>query len=317
MTFRGGCVLALVALAGAAGAQEVRPPEGGAVTHSEIVTGTRYSLPIGPATADGTVPARVLEGTVQHTVWQIAPPRTVPVLLASVREQIMQAGYDLLLDCEARRCGGFDFRVAVEDLGAPVMVVDLGRYGYLGALHPETGVYLAALASETGDISYVQITRIAPADLEEPELALVGSDSASPALRDVTPSEGSASADFADQLLANGAAVLEDLQFATGSAELAQEEFPSLRALALYLRENPARAFMLVGHSDARGSAEANLALSMRRAEAVRNRLIAAHDVDGARLRAEGVGFLAPRASNATQDGRRANRRVEAVLLSP
>lgn len=316
MTCPIGRVLVLVALAGAAEAQELRLPEGGAVTHSETVTGARYSLPIGPVDGDGTVPARALEGTVQHTVWQITPPRTVPVLLATLRNQITDLGYDILLDCAARMCGGFDFRVAVEDLGAPVMVVDLGRYGYLAALHRDTGAYVAALASETGDISYVQITRITPEPLAVPEAALIAPAVTSAPSR-VQTGDGSALGDFAGKLLATGAAVLEDLQFATGSAELAQTDFPSLRALATFLAENPAQAFVLVGHSDSRGSADANLALSMRRAEAVRDRLIADYDAEGTRLRAEGVGFLAPRASNTTEDGRRANRRVEAVLVAP
>jgi OOP family OmpA-OmpF porin len=39
------------------------------------------------------------------------------------------------------------------------------------------------------------------------------------------------------------------------------------------------------------------------------------HGVDGTRLEAHGVGFLAPVAPNTTPGGREANRRVEAVLL--
>ena len=43
-------------------------------------------------------------------------------------------------------------------------------------------------------------------------------------------------------------------------------------------------------------------------------RLVEAHDIAPGRLAAEGVGYLAPRAPNDTEDGRAANRRVEVVL---
>jgi OOP family OmpA-OmpF porin len=70
----------------------------------------------------------------------------------------------------------------------------------------------------------------------------------------------------------------------------------------------------LVGHTDAEGGLAANIDLSRRRAAAVRDRLVAQHGIAAERLSAEGVGWLAPRATNATEAGREANRRVEAVV---
>ena len=71
-----------------------------------------------------------------------------------------------------------------------------------------------------------------------------------------------------------------------------------------------------MGHTDAVGSLEANTALSRRRAEAVRRRLIDIHGADPAQVTAHGAGYLAPLASNLSAPGREMNRRVEAVLLS-
>ena len=73
---------------------------------------------------------------------------------------------------------------------------------------------------------------------------------------------------------------------------------------------------MLVGHTDAVGALEGNIRLSKKRAEAVMRRLIDGYGVDPVQLSAEGIGYLSPRASNATEEGRRLNRRVEVVLLS-
>ena len=48
----------------------------------------------------------------------------------------------------------------------------------------------------------------------------------------------------------------------------------------------------------------------------LRERLIARHGVDGAQVTADGVGYLAPRATNRTEEGRARNRRVEVMLLA-
>jgi OOP family OmpA-OmpF porin len=79
------------------------------------------------------------------------------------------------------------------------------------------------------------------------------------------------------------------------------------------LRDNPALSVVIVGHSDNQGSLEANIALSQRRAEAVRAALVE-RGVEPERLEAHGIGFLAPVTSNAAPDGKALNRRVELVL---
>jgi outer membrane protein OmpA-like peptidoglycan-associated protein len=56
--------------------------------------------------------------------------------------------------------------------------------------------------------------------------------------------------------------------------------------------------------------------LSERRAEAAAQVLIDRYGVDRDRVTAKGVGFLAPRATNQTEEGRQKNRRVEVVVTS-
>jgi outer membrane protein OmpA-like peptidoglycan-associated protein len=71
----------------------------------------------------------------------------------------------------------------------------------------------------------------------------------------------------------------------------------------------------LVGHTDSVGGLSGNIALSKRRAQSVRQRLIDTHGVDPSRLDAEGMGYLSPAASHLTPEGREANRRVEVIVL--
>jgi OOP family OmpA-OmpF porin len=109
---------------------------------------------------------------------------------------------------------------------------------------------------------------------------------------------------------------LDDLVFDSGSADLGPGVFGSLASLSAYLAANPTRRITLVGHTDATGDLASNIALSKRRAESVRDRLVQTYGVPPDQIGAEGAGFLSPRASNLTAEGRTENRRVEAMLAS-
>jgi OOP family OmpA-OmpF porin len=106
--------------------------------------------------------------------------------------------------------------------------------------------------------------------------------------------------------------VLEGLAFETGSAAFTVGSEAVLDRAAEALRGAPALAVAVVGHTDATGALEINRRISLGRARAVRDALID-RGVAAARLSAEGVGYLAPRATNASEAGRALNRRVELV----
>ncbi len=72
----------------------------------------------------------------------------------------------------------------------------------------------------------------------------------------------------------------------------------------------------LVGHTDNVGSDEANMALSMRRAESVRDYLIRKYNFDRDRFITQGRGEVQPVASNDTEEGRSKNRRVDFEILN-
>ena len=78
---------------------------------------------------------------------------------------------------------------------------------------------------------------------------------------------------------------------------------------------NPVAKIAIVGHTDSVGSLDGNTALSRRRAESVLERLKSIYAIDPDRMEANGVGYLAPIASNLTEEGRQANRRVEVIRL--
>lgn len=119
---------------------------------------------------------------------------------------------------------------------------------------------------------------------------------------------------FLSELETSGRATLEDLSFGTGAAKLSVGNSESLERLAEWLGAHPGRRLTLVGHTDSQGSLDRNIELSEARAAAVRDRLVSGLGVDPERISVRGLGPNEPRATNATDEGRRLNRRVEVVL---
>ncbi|GAB2503141.1 OmpA family protein [Lysobacter humi (ex Lee et al. 2017)] len=98
--------------------------------------------------------------------------------------------------------------------------------------------------------------------------------------------------------------------FASGQASLTSGATGSLKALAAYLAIARPAGIRIEGHTDSQGDPAANQALSQRRADAVRQALVAA-GVDRSLVEAAGRGAAAPIADNGSAAGRAKNRRVE------
>lgn len=99
--------------------------------------------------------------------------------------------------------------------------------------------------------------------------------------------------------------------FASGQDQLRNDDVAELDELAATMRRYPdIEQIEVVGHTDSRGAAAFNQALSERRAEAVRDYLVR-RGVAAERITTLGMGPRQPIASNDTAAGRAQNRRVE------
>ena len=107
---------------------------------------------------------------------------------------------------------------------------------------------------------------------------------------------------------------LGDVLFASGQAQLVEGGRSSLEEVVDLLQTEPDKKIRVEGHTDSRGDAEANLELSEKRAQAVREALISL-GVAADRVTALGMGEDFPIASNEDEDGRAQNRRVDVILL--
>ena len=107
---------------------------------------------------------------------------------------------------------------------------------------------------------------------------------------------------------------LEGVHFDFDKATLRPEAIVILNNAAGLLASHERVVVEVAGHTDSRGSEQYNQGLSERRANAVRDYLVS-KGVNASRLTARGYGELQPVATNDTDEGRQANRRVELIVL--
>jgi outer membrane protein OmpA-like peptidoglycan-associated protein len=105
-----------------------------------------------------------------------------------------------------------------------------------------------------------------------------------------------------------------NITFALNSSDLNAQFFNALDGVSLVLKEYDKTVIEVAGHTDSSGSDQYNQALSERRAQAVAGYL-SSHGVKTQRLITIGAGEGHPVASNDTEQGRSANRRVELTIV--
>lgn len=133
------------------------------------------------------------------------------------------------------------------------------------------------------------------------------------------PAQSAARQAQIDQAIANCQQRLETvlagqtIRFAIDDARIAAQSLPLLQKLAQTAMPCEAFTIEIIGHTDAQGSASHNEALSLRRAGAVQDYLIA-QGLSRDRLRALGLGDRKPIADNRSARGREKNRRIEFVV---
>jgi outer membrane protein OmpA-like peptidoglycan-associated protein len=110
------------------------------------------------------------------------------------------------------------------------------------------------------------------------------------------------------------AIILKNVFFETNSTLLSPDSQYELNKLVQWLSDNGTAFIQINGHTDNIGTEENNLILSTSRAQAVYHYLVN-RGIDPRRLRYKGFGSGRPIADNATESGRKENRRTEFILL--
>lgn len=113
----------------------------------------------------------------------------------------------------------------------------------------------------------------------------------------------------------NKSIVVENINFASGSAELQPESFSELDKVIEFLLEQPTVMVEVQAHTDDVGSPASNLTLSEKRAESV-VKYIVSKGVEKERVIAKGYGLTQPLVPNDSPENRAKNRRVEMKVLN-
>ncbi|MBS0536110.1 MAG: OmpA family protein [Proteobacteria bacterium] len=238
--------------------------------------------------------ARTIEGRVTRIAYRTGPGPSILEVSRNFENQLSKAGFEPLLACNTDDCGGIPFTEKIDVLPVPAMWVDGFDFRYVAA-HKRDGnadIYATVVTSKNNDNITAQVV-----------VAVVGA----------MDNKMVDAAAMAKGLGDKGHIALYGIYFDTDKATIKPESAPTLGEMAKLLNGQPALNVYIVGHTDNQGSYEHNMTLSRQRAEAVAAALAGSYKIARGRMKTAGLGFLAPVGSNATEEGRALNRRVELV----
>jgi len=246
--------------------------------------------------------SKKLEGKVTRIQYDAPEDRSTLEIYRNYESALKRAGFEILF-AGAREELGEDFGEAAYNAMRNVR----GDYWHYLCGHVEHQRYIAAkLSRPEGDI-YVSVFVSISIHKRNPVIQVD--------FIEVKPMEtGLVTADtMIEDITRTGRVAIYGIYFDTDRADVKSDSEPTLEEIARLLRQNPDLSLYVVGHTDDVGALEYNMDLSQRRAKAVVETLVSKYGVDAKRLKAYGVGSLAPVVSNSTEDGRAKNRRVELV----
>jgi OmpA-OmpF porin, OOP family len=121
--------------------------------------------------------------------------------------------------------------------------------------------------------------------------------------------------DTRNKLITEGKFVTHGILFDVNSDKIKPESYGTLKDIANVLNENADVKIKIIGHTDNDGDDATNMALSKKRADAVKNALSKEFSIDMGRMEIDGKGESQPMDKNNTSLGKANNRRVELIKL--
>lgn len=256
------------------------------VQAAEVSAFDEFDLPTGPSKDSKVSKSEHIEGKVTMFTYWSPKGRSTLEIFRNYESAFKKAGFTTLFTCKGGQCGG---QIGLKGLGY-LPYSDEARYLAVKLARPEGDVYIG-MHAQTNDTKFV-VVEVKPM---ETGLVKISAD------------------DLKKDLFQTGHVAVYEILFDTAKADLKPESDGALKEITTLLAKNPTLKLHVVGHTDNEGTLGQNLDLSRRRAQAVVTALSTKYKVAGTRLHSEGVGPLAPVASNDNEAGRTKNRRVELV----
>lgn len=251
-----------------------------------------------------------LEGRLTMITYEAPQNSSTLEIMRSYQNALTGAGFETIFQCSGRECAGTQPPPACSLCGDwlnafPKAIMHRANMTLSGRVH-EDQRYLAMRRRRPEGEVYVSLLVM---DLKRPLTQLDVVEVAS--LRGDLVTVDAAT--MAREIETTGSVSLYGIYFDTGRAEVKPESDAALQQISTLMKQRPGLELYVVGHTDNTGTFDTNRTLSEQRARAVVNALVSRYGVNASRLTPTGVGPVAPVGSNATEEGRAKNRRVELV----
>jgi len=249
-----------------------------------------------------------VEGRIKRILYLMPPGKTTLQVIRNYEKALKKSKFNTLFSCAKRGGCGFYawFRSAIKMGGLREYADQMdGDFRYLAShlkRKKEGDVYVSLVVYNYGSSVKRQWQGRTMAELKVIEIEPMADEMV------FVKAE-----DLAKGIQDEGHAAVHQIHFDTNSDKIKPESKPAIEEIAKLLKESPDLKVILVGHTDSQGGVQHNMDLSHRRAKSVMTVLEVVYAIDRERLGAAGIGYLAPMASNRTEEGRAMNRRVEII----
>jgi flagellar motor protein MotB len=258
--------------------------EGSVISGQEVKEFDEQTLVIGKVQDDGSVKTVKLEGKITKIDYSDPENRSSLERIRNYEQAFKKAGFEIKFMCGKEECG---HEIGIETIG----FYPPERYLTAFQKRKEGNVWIGVFVP-AGPWSKIIVVEEKPM-----ETGMV-----------------KVTADFLKtNILKDGHVAVYGIYFDSGKSDIKPGSAEALTEIATLLKGNTSLQIHVVGHTDNVGKLNDNMELSQKRAEAVVRGLVTKHKVSSAQLQAEGVGPLAPIATNDSEEGRELNRRVEIV----
>ncbi len=261
-----------------------------------------FSLPTGQVRdrRSGPSASQALEGRITRIHYRAPDGRSALEVFRNYEQSLKVGGFSALFQCQDQACGN-DFSYALDPPG--IMHFSGKDQKYLAARlsRPSGDVYVSVYTTAAYGVGGANKNRV---------FTLLDVIEVKPMQTGQVVVDASA---MAREIAATGRVALYGIYFDSGKADVKPESQAALIEIAKLMKQDGALKLLVVGHTDSAGTFDYNIDLSRRRAQSVVQALVSNHAIEAARLKAWGVGYASPVASNRAEDGRAKNRRVELV----
>lgn len=273
----------------------LKPYEGSTFYQKNVQDFDEYNAFLGMDPTGETSLSQALKGKVSKFSYFHPKGRSIFEVFQNYKLALDQAGAKLVYQCEQKK---------QECAKRNLVLSTFEKLNNIHSIRGLLGSYLLAKMEKAGNTAYIAIavgekfTDIHIIEISKMDKGMVTLDANA----------------LGSCLDSDGYVVVPGIYFDTNNATVQEKSKPALAQIAELLTSRTEMKIYIVGHTDMQGSFENNLELSQKRANSVLEMLVTQYGIAPSRMDAQGLGPLAPEASNSNEKGRSKNRRVVIVV---